>query len=218
MEKSRKDTRWMVSVALMAAIVIVLANTPLGMIQLPIIKATTVHIPVILGAILLGPSAGAILGAVFGICSLISNTMAPTLLSFAFSPFMSTTGIPGALKAIWISAGCRILIGVAAGWLWILLAKLNINQIIALPIVGFAGSMVNTVTVMGSIYFLFAQQYADAREVAVSAVWGLIMGTVTASGIPEAIAAAILVLAIGKVLLGVFRKMNIGMVSAQAAK
>ena len=218
MKKQKHDTRWMVSVALMAAIVIVLANTPLGMIQLPIIKATTVHIPVILGAILLGPSAGAILGAVFGICSLISNTMAPTLLSFAFSPFMSTTGIPGALKAIWISAGCPILIGVAAGWLWILLAKLNINQIIALPIVGFAGSMVNTVTVMGSIYFLFAQQYADAREVAVSAVWGLIMGTVTASGIPEAIAAAILVLAIGKVLLGVFRKMNIGMVSAQAAK
>ena len=218
MKKQKHDTRWMVSVALMAAIVIVLANTPLGMIQLPIIKATTVHIPVILGAILLGPSAGAILGAVFGICSLISTTMAPTLLSFAFSPFMSTTGIPGALKAIWISAGCRILIGVAAGWLWILLAKLNINQIIALPIVGFAGSMVNTVTVMGSIYFLFAQQYADAREVAVSAVWGLIMGTVTASGIPEAIAAAILVLAIGKVLLGVFRKMNIGMVSAQAAK
>ena len=30
------------------------------------------------------------------------------------------------------------------------------------------------------------------------------------SGIPEAIAAAILVLAIGKVLIGVFRKMNIG--------
>ena len=79
----------MVSVALMAAIVIVLANTPLGMIQLPIIKATTVHIPVILGAILLGPAAGAILGGVFGICSLISNTMAPTLLSFAFSPFMT---------------------------------------------------------------------------------------------------------------------------------
>ncbi|EOS75507.1 hypothetical protein C817_04354 [Dorea sp. 5-2] len=218
MKKQKHDTRWMVSVALMAAIVIVLANTPLGMIQLPIIKATTVHIPVILGAILLGPSAGAILGAVFGICSLISNTMAPTLLSFAFSPFMSTTGIPGALKAIWISVGCRILIGVAAGWLWILFTKLNVNQMIALPIVGFTGSMVNTVTVMGSIYLLFAQQYADAREVAVSAIWGLIMGTVTASGIPEAIAAAILVVAIGKVLLGVFKKMNIGFVSAQTVK
>lgn len=218
MKTQKHDTRWMVSVALMAAIVIVLANTPLGMIQLPIIKATTVHIPVIIGAILLGPSAGVILGAVFGICSLISNTMAPTLLSFAFSPFMSTSGIPGAIKAIWISVGCRMLIGIAAGWLWIALEKLKVNQLIALPVAGFAGSMVNTVTVMGSIYFLFAQQYAEAREVAVTAVWGLVMGTVTASGIPEAIAAAVLVLAVGKVLIQVFRRMNVGSVNAQPAK
>ena len=218
MKEKKHDTRWMVSVALMAAIVIVLANTPLGMIQLPIIKATTVHIPVIIGAVLLGPSAGAILGFVFGMCSMISNTMAPTLLSFAFSPFMSTTGIPGALKAIWISVGCRILIGVAAGWLWILLSKLKVNQVIALPIVGFVGSMVNSITVMGSIYLLFAQQYAEAKDVAVTAVWGLVMGTVTASGIPEAIAAAVLVLALGKVLIQVFKKMNINVVSAQIAK
>lgn len=218
MKTKKHDTRWMVSVALMAAIVIVLANTPLGMIQLPIIKATTVHIPVILGAILLGPGAGAILGAVFGICSLVSNTMAPTLLSFAFSPFLSTTGIPGALKAIWISVECRILIGVVAGWLWVLFTKIKLNQFIALPIVGFVGSMVNTVTVMGSIYFLFAQQYAEAKEVALTAVFGLVMGTVTASGIPEAIAAAILVLALGKVLVVVFRKMNLGAVNVESAK
>ena len=218
MKTKKHDTRWMVSVALMAAIVIVLANTPLGMIQLPIIKATTVHIPVILGAILLGPGAGAILGAVFGICSLVSNTMAPTLLSFAFSPFLSTTGIPGALKAIWISVGCRILIGVVAGWLWVLFTKIKLNQFIALPIVGFVGSMVNTVTLMGSIYFLFAQQYAEAKEVALTAVFGLVMGTVTASGIPEAIAAAILVLALGKVLVVVFRKMNLGAVNVESAK
>ena len=201
MEKTKKDTRWMVSVALMAAIIIVLANTPLGMIQLPIIKATTVHIPVIIGAVLLGPAAGAILGCVFGICSLVSNTMAPTLLSFAFSPCMSTTGLTGVVKALWISLGCRIMIGVVAGWLWILLKKLNVNQTIALVVTGFAGSMTNTIFVMGSIYILFAQQYAQAKEVAITAVWGLIMGTVTASGIPEAVAAAVLVLALGKVLL-----------------
>ena len=208
MKQKKQDTRWMVSVALMAAIVIVLANTPLGMIQLPIIKATTVHIPVIIGAILLGPKAGAILGFVFGMCSMLSNTMAPTLLSFAFSPFLSTTGIPGALKAIWVSVGCRMLIGIAAGWLWILFSKLKANQTIALPIVGFIGSMVNTIAVMVSIYFLFAQQYAQAKEVAITAVWGLIMGTITASGIPEAVAAAVLVLALGKVLLKVFKMMN----------
>ncbi len=205
MNTKNKDTRWMISVALMAAIVILLANTPLGMIQLPIIKATTVHIPVIIGAILLGPAAGAILGGVFGICSLISNTTAPTLLSFAFSPFLASD-MAGIFKALWISIGCRILIGVAAGWLWIALKKVRLNTWAALPIVGFAGSMVNTVTVMGSIYLLLASQYAEAKNVASDAVWGLIMGTVTASGIPEAIAAAVLVTALGKALLTFFRK------------
>lgn len=218
METKKHDTRWLVSVALMAAIIIVLANTPLGMIQLPIIKATTVHIPVIIGAILLGPSAGAMLGAVFGVCSLISNTMAPTLLSFAFSPFMSTTGIPGALKAIWISVGCRVLIGVVAGWLWNFLQKMHVNNWIALPVVGFVGSMVNTISVMGSIYLLFAQQYAEAKEVGITAVWGLIMGTVTASGIPEAVAAAVLVTALGRALVQAFRKMNIGAGCAQTVR
>jgi uncharacterized membrane protein len=205
MKEKKLDIRWMVSVALMSAIIVVLANTPLGMIQLPIIKATTVHIPVIIGAILLGPMAGGILGFVFGVCSLISNTMAPTLLSFAFSPFLSTTGIPGALKAIWIAVGCRVLIGVAAGWIWILLKKLHMNrkglQVVSLAVTGFLGSMVNTISVMGSIYLLFARQYAEAKEVAVTAVWGLIMGTVTTAGIPEAIAAAVIVAVVAKVLL-----------------
>ncbi|MBQ3969599.1 MAG: ECF transporter S component [Clostridia bacterium] len=201
MNTKQKDIRWLVSVALMAAIVILLANTPLGMIQLPIIKATTVHIPVIIGAVLLGPLAGAILGATFGICSIISNTMAPTLLSFAFSPFFSTTGIAGGIKAVWIAVGCRILIGVAAGWLWILFKNLKIPAPVGLALTGFLGSMVNTVFVMGSIYLLFAQQYAEAKQVALSAVFGLVMTTVTASGIPEAIAAAVLVDVIGLALL-----------------
>ena len=174
--KRTTNTQWMVSVALMAAIVILLANTPLGMIQLPIIKATTVHIPVIIGAILLGPAAGAILGGVFGLCSLISNTQAPTLLSFAFSPFLSTTGLPGAVKAIW--------------------------SFPLLAVTGFFGSMVNTVFVMGSIYLLFAKQYAEVKNVGMEAVFGLVMGTVTASGIPEAIAAAVLVSVITSALLG----------------
>ena len=202
MNMVKKDTRWLTSVALMAAVIILLANTPLGMIQLPIIKATTVHIPVIIGAVILGPAAGAILGGVFGICSMISNTTAPSLLSFAFSPFMSTTGISGAVKAVWISVGCRILIGVVSGWLWILLKKIKMNVQAALALTGFVGSMTNTVTVMGSIFFLLANEYANARNVVgKKEVFNLIMVTVTASGIPEAIAAMILVAVIGSALL-----------------
>ncbi len=211
MNKRKKDIRYMSQVALMAAIIVLLANTPIGMIQLPIIKATTVHIPVIIGAIILGPSAGAILGAVFGICSVISNTTSPTLLSFAFSPFLSTTGVLGMVKALWVAVGCRILIGVVSGWTFIALKKIKIkgselSDMIALPIVGFIGSMTNTICVMGSIYLLFSQQYAEAKNVALSAVFGLVTATVAASGIPEAIVALLVVAAVGKALLVVVRK------------
>ena len=205
MNKRNNRTHRMVALAMMGAIVVLLANTPLGLIQLPVIKATTVHIPVILGAILLGPSAGCVLGGVFGICSLISNTIAPTLTSFAFSPFYAD-GLLGAVKAVWISVGCRVLIGLVSGWLWIILKKVKLPEIVALPIVGFVGSMTNTVAVMGSIYFLLAEQYAAAREVAVTAVYGLIMATITGAGVMEALAALVLVTAIGKALLGPARK------------
>jgi len=206
MKQKTKDTRWMVGVAMMAAIVILLANTPLGLIPLPMINATTTHIPVIVGAILLGPLAGGILGGVFGVCSLISNTLAPKVVSFCFSPFLSETGLPGAVKAIWVSVGCRILIGVVAGWLWIWLRKLRVSDYIALPAVGFVGSMTNTVTVMTSIFFLFRAEYAAASETVMTSFFDFIIGVVTGTGVLEAIVALILVTVIGKALLTVFKR------------
>ena len=187
--------------AMLCGVLIVMGMTGIGFIPLPVIKATTMHIPVILGAIVLGPGAGAVLGGVFGLCSIWANTTTPGLLSFAFSPFMTTEGLPGVVKSLWIALGCRILLGLIAGWLWKLLKKCRLNDLIALPAVSAVATICHTVLVMGSIYLLLAQQYAAAKNVAFSAVFGLIMGTVTASGIPEAIAAAILVTVIGKALL-----------------
>ena len=75
---------------------------------------------------------------------------------------------------------------------------------LALPVCGVISTILHTVLVMGSIYLLLAQQYAEAKNVALSAVFGLVMGTVTASGIPEAIVAAVLVTVIGKPLMKLF--------------
>ena len=205
MKQRTKDTRWMVGVAMMAAIVILLANTPLGLIQLPVIKATTTHIPVIVGAILLGPLAGGLLGGVFGICSMLSNTFAPVATSMCFSPFLSETGLVGAAKAVWVSVGCRILIGVVAGWLWVGLKRLKVKDIIALPVVGFVGSMTNTVAVMFSILFLFRAEYAAAKNIAMEAFYDFVIGVVTGTGVLEAIVALILVTVIGKAMLRIFK-------------
>lgn len=201
MQTKKPDTRHMATLAMLCGVLLVMGMTGIGFIPLPVIKATTMHIPVILGAILLGPGAGAALGTVFGLCSIWANTTTPGLLSFAFSPFMTTEGLPGVAKSLWIALGCRILFGLAAGLLWKLIKKLAKQDYIALPVTAVIATLCHTIFVMGSIYLLLAQQYADAKNVAINAVFGLIMGTVTASGIPEAIVAAILVTVIGKALL-----------------
>ena len=199
--KHKRDTKRLALLGMLIAVLLVMGMTGIGFIPLPVIKATTMHIPVILGAILLGPGAGAILGGAFGLCSIWANTITPGLLSFAFSPFMSTTGFPGMVKSVWIALGCRILFGWLAGWIWKLLQKLKMHDMAALPVTAAVSTVCHTLLVMGSIYILLAQQYAAAKNVAASAVFGLVMGTVTASGIPEAIVAALLVTAIGKALL-----------------
>lgn len=208
MNRKKMDTRYMATLAMFCGILLVMGATGIGFIPLPVIKATTMHIPVILGAILLGPAAGAVLGGVFGLCSIWANTTSPGLLAFAFSPFMTTEGLPGVLKSLWIALGCRILLGVIAGWLWKGLKRILKQDYLALPVTSAIATICHTILVMGSIYLLLAQQYAQAKNVAITAVFGLVMGTVTASGIPEAIIAAVLVTVIGKALLHLMERMK----------
>ena len=208
MNCKKMDTRYMATLAMFCGILLVMGMTGIGFIPLPVIKATTMHIPVILGAILLGPDAGAVLGGVFGICSIWANTTSPGLLAFAFSPFMTTEGLPGVLKSLWIALGCRFLLGVIAGWLWKGLKRVLKQDYLALPVTAAVSTICHTILVMGSIYLLLAQQYAQAKNVAITAVFGLVMGTVTASGIPEAIIAAVLVTVIGKALLHLMARMK----------
>lgn len=208
MNCKKMDTRYMATLAMFCGILLVMGATGIGFIPLPVIKATTMHIPVILGAVLLGPAAGAVLGGVFGLCSIWTNTTSPGLLAFAFSPFMTTEGLPGVLKSLWIALGCRILLGVIAGWLWKGMKRVLKQDYLALPVTAAFATICHTILVMGSIYLLLAQQYAQAKNVAITAVFGLVMGTVTASGIPEAIIAAVLVTVIGKALLHLAERMK----------
>ena len=208
MNRKKMDTRYMATLAMFCGILLVMGATGIGFIPLPVIKATTMHIPVILGAVLLGPAAGAVLGGVFGLCSIWANTTSPGLLAFAFSPFMTTEGLPGVLKSLWIALGCRILLGVIAGWLWRGFKRVLKQDYLALPVTAAIATICHTILVMGCIYLLLAQQYAQAKNVAITAVFGLVMGTVTASGIPEAIIAAVLVTVIGKALLHLMARMK----------
>ena len=60
------SARELVLTSLFTAVILLMAFTPLGLIDLPIIKATILHVPVIIGSVLLGPkrarSSGSCLG------------------------------------------------------------------------------------------------------------------------------------------------------------
>lgn len=211
MNKQSAKYRDFVLLALFAAIILLLAFTPIGFIQLPLIKATIVHVPVIIGSILLGPKKGAILGGLFGLTSLISNTMTPTLLSFAFSPAIPA---PGTTSGNWLSLVItfipRILVGIVPYYVFVLLQKLMKKntkaEYFSLAVAALLGSFTNTVFVMGTMFLLFKDAYAAAKGIPVDAVLGAVLAVVGTNGVPEAIAAVVLTVSIGKALLALQRK------------
>ena len=65
------------------------------------------HVPVIIGSILLGPKKGAFLGGMFGLASLLKNTLVPGLSSFVFTPLIPAPAWIGAAPGPCSSALCR---------------------------------------------------------------------------------------------------------------
>ena len=197
-------TQRMVLLGLFAAIVLVMAFTPLGYIQLPFIKATALHVPVIIGSILLGPGSGAVLGTLFGLTSLINNTMTPAVLSFAFSPAVPVPGTgQGSPFALLVCFVPRILVGILPYYVYRLANKWlkRDHSFIGLTVAGASGALINTLLVMPLIFLLFKDAYALVRDIPVEAVAGAVMAVIFANGIPEAIVATFITPVVCKAVL-----------------
>ncbi len=205
MNQASAKTQSMVKLALFAGIIVVLSMTPLGYIPLGVIKATTIHIPVILGSILLGWKAGAVLGGIFGLTSLVVNTITPSLTSFVFTPFYSLDGSGGSLWSLVVCFVPRILVGILPYFIYRGIQKLHGSDIVSLGIAGFLGSMTNTLLVMNLIYLLFGERWGAAKQISSDLIYKTILGVIAANGIPEAIVAAVITAAVGKVLIKVLR-------------
>lgn len=212
MEKKQKFTvRDMVEIALFMAIIALLAFSPLGYIRTPLISGTTMHIPVILAGILFGSKKGAITGFMFGVTSFLNATFFnPNMTSFLFTPFMhivetdngAIQDAGGNFASLIICFVPRILIGVTAALSFRFIKKVSKNETVSLGVAAVIGSMTNTILVMGMAYIFFAERLAQAWGQEVSGIFVYILGAViVGNGVPEAILAAILTIAIGKALL-----------------
>ncbi|MGL4336154.1 MAG: ECF transporter S component [Turicibacter sp.] len=206
--KKNLQTLSMVQLSLLGALICIMAFTPfLGYIPLGVTRATIIHIPVIIGAIILGPKKGAILGALFGLTSLIMNTFSPTITSFVFSPFYSLGDVSGNALSLVICFVPRILVGVVPYYVYHGLSKFSAKfkggKSTALVVAGVLGSLTNTLLVMNFIYLFFGESYAKAKDVDFNVLYGVILSIIGVNGVPEAILAGILTLAITKAILKV---------------
>lgn len=122
-ERKRLTTRTIVLTGLLASLTIVLATTPIGLIPIPNASGamTTVHLPVIVGGIALGPIAGSLLGLILG------------LFTLRFAPWFVV--IPA-----------RLLIGPVA----YLVYRSIPNRTAGAALAAVAGTLANTIGVLGA--------------------------------------------------------------------
>lgn len=206
MEKNNNKTLGLVQLALFSAIIIVMSFVPfLGYIPLGFMNATIIHIPVIIGSVILGYKKGAFLGFLFGLSSLIVNTTRPNLTSFVFTPFYAVGDSSGNFLSLIICFVPRILVGIVPYFVYSGIqkgfGKKKGSRSVGLTLAGIAGSLTNTLLVMHMIYLFFGNSYATAKGIAVDALYGLILTVIGTQGVPEAIVAAILTAAIGGAIL-----------------
>jgi len=178
------------------SIILLCAFTPFGFIHLGVIKATIIHIPIIIASIILGPKIGAFLGFVFGITSIATNTIAPTLLSFAFSPAIPVLGTSqGSFWALFVAIVPRIIIGFIPYYIFKVvhkfITKKKASHKPAFFLTGLLTTFIHTFLVMGSISLLFQDAYAQAINAdSTSAIFKAVLTVFFTNGVVEALLAA----------------------------
>ena len=185
----RLNVRRMTVIGVLSAISIMMSMLPfIGYIPIGPIKATIMHIPVIIGAIIEGPVVGATIGLIFGLTSLWNAITQPVLLSPLFiNPLVSV--LP------------RILIGIIAYYVYQGVYKISKKVYASGFVAGIIGSIVNTAGVLGMIYILYADKYLDLMGQQGASASKLLFGVVLTSGVPEALVAGLIVSAVSVALI-----------------
>ncbi len=141
----------------------------------------------------MGPAAGATLGAIFGLSAVAKILMMPGADVFA-TTIMNYNFFLYAFIAI----APRLLMGWLSGLLVVGLQKIKPLHSLgkgagSFAIAGFAGSMMNTVFYLGSLWVFASQIVADYYQMDVSGVGAMVMGVAYTAGVPEAIVSALVV-------------------------
>lgn len=147
--KKKFDTKQLTMLGLLTAVLLLMAYTPLGYLNIGPLAITLNIIPVALAAITLGPVGGAVMGGVFGLTSFlqcigVGGSSAMGVVLFGINPFFAFLQrfIP------------RVLDGLLLGFLFRWVRKIS-NVQISCFVTGFCSAFFNTVFFMAALVLLF---------------------------------------------------------------
>lgn len=170
-----------------------LGNIPFGPLSI-----TTMHVTVIIAAIVVGPVDGAIIGGVWGILTWVRAFVAP---SSPLAPLVMINPL--------VSVVPRIMIGLVAGYLYRWLARLSKQPRLPMILAGIAGSLTNTGLVLGAIAIFYrTPAVARAYGVNVAHLLPALETIMATNGLAELVFAAIVVPLVAYPVLEVRRRLG----------
>lgn len=193
MKKQRVNSQVlaMTELAILAAVIVVMAFTPLGYLKTAGLEITFITIPVIVGAIVLGPKAGAFLGGVFGVTSFLQVVL-------GLSPFgVMLMGI-SPIRCFLVCVPTRILMGLCTGLIWNLWKN---KSIVAYSLTSLSGALLNTLFFMSTLIALFWNTdviQGIAESLGTTGVLAFVIAFVGVNGLVEAICCFTLAGAVAK--------------------
>ena len=168
---------------LMGLIILMTFIPNIGYIQTGLFSITTIHIPVLIGAALMGPIGGLVLGLTWGLTSYFYALTLGTIEAMIFlNPMVSI--VP------------RVLVGLIVSYTTMALDKVNMKEVLKYGLVAGIGTLSNTVLVLSSI-FISASEGVLSFNQAFSTIITIIIST---NGSLELFAAVIIVPAVVKAI------------------
>ncbi len=193
MTNATQKTRRLVQLAILVAIMLILAFTPLGYLKVGAIEITFMTIPVVIGAILLGPPAGAFLGGVFGLTSFIQ--------CFGMSPFGAVLLGINPIFTFLVCMVPRILMGYLAALIFQVIARHDKTKILSFAVSSLSGALLNTILFVGMLMLFFGSSEYMMTMRGGLGLLAFLAAFVGVNGLVEAIVAFVLGTAISKALV-----------------
>ncbi len=180
---SRTRTLLLVQNAVLAAIIVLMAFTPVGYLQIGLVKMTFIMIPVAVGSIALGEKSGAFLGLVFGITSFVQ--------CFGLDIFGTTLMSINPIFTFVMCLVPRILMGYLCGVLYKLIAKKK--ESIAVVFASFFAPLLNTVFFMTLLLVFFGKSdYIMSLRASTDTLRAFILAFVGLNGVMEVVTTTII--------------------------